>query len=329
MLKNPAEIAKSQPRLGFVWQDEDAAFRGAVIEGLSRADKAIPPRFLYDARGSALFERICELPEYYLTRTETAILRDHAGEIAELVGEGAFLVELGSGASVKTRIMLGALHTPAGYAPIDVSRAMLKRAASSIAVDYPHLRITAVCADYGAEFPLPDIGSRRVAFFPGSTIGNLDGDGAVALLRQWRRRLGRYGLMIIGADLKKDRAVIEAAYRDPGGVTKNFIKNVLARANRELEADFDLSKFRFEARYDPNKSCVDMLLRSAERQTVSVAGDSFKVELGETIHIESSRKYSAADLDELAAKSDFSPLARFTDEKSWFSVEVWSGGADS
>jgi dimethylhistidine N-methyltransferase len=325
MLKNPAEMAKSQPRLGFVWQDEDAAFRDAVIEGLSRADKAIPPRFLYDARGSALFERICGLPEYYLTRTETAILRDHASDIANLVGESAFLVELGSGASVKTRIILDALHKPASYAPIDVSRTMLKMAASSIAVDYPRLRITAVCADYGAEFPLPDIGSRRVAFFPGSTIGNLDSDSAVALLRRWRRKLGRNGLMIIGADLKKDRRIIEAAYRDPGGVTKNFIKNILARANRELDADFDLSKFLYEARYDPSEGRVDMLLRSAERQTASVAGQFFDFMPGEAIHIESSHKYSPADLDELAPMSGFSLLARFTDEKSWFSVEVWSG----
>lgn len=326
MLRNPTETAKSQPRVGFVSQDEDTAFRDAVIEGLSRPNKAISPRFLYDARGSALFERICELPEYYLTRTETLILRDHAGELAELAGEDVFLVELGSGASVKTRIILDALHKAAGYAPIDVSRTMLKWAASSIAVDYPHLRITAVCADYGAEFPLPDIGSRRVAFFPGSTIGNLDSDGAVALLRQWRRRLGRHGLMIIGADLKKDRAVIEAAYRDPGGVTKNFIKNVLARANRELDANFDLSKFRYEAHYDAGKGCVDMLLRSAETQTASVAGQLFDFMPGEAIHIESSHKYSRVDLDELAWMSDFSPLARFTDEKFWFSVEVWSGG---
>lgn len=324
MLRRTSEIAQQDAGADFVGRRERDEFREAAIAGLSQVVKSIPPRFLYDERGSSLFERICALPEYYLTRAETTILRRRAREIAELVGENAFLIELGSGASLKTRILLDALKAPAGYAPIDVSRAMLRDAAAAIALDYPQLRIAAVCADYAEEFPLPDIGSRRVGFFPGSTIGNLDLSGAATLLRSWRRRLGSTGLMVLGVDLKKNPSVIQAAYGDSAGVTKRFIKNILIRANRELGADFDLASFAYEARYRRDAGRVEMRLRSVRDQTVCVAGRRFSFAAGETIHIEDSHKYSPDELDQLAARSGFAPLARYVDGGDLFSVEVWA-----
>ncbi len=304
--------------------DEGLSFRDAFLDGLQRRPMSIPPQFLYDSRGSGLFDRICTLPEYYPTRAETAILRRHANDIADLVGPDSFLIELGSGSSDKTRIVLDALDAPAAYAPIDVSREHLRLAASAIACDYPQLRVSAICADYAGDFDLPDLGSRRVAFFPGSTIGNLDHSDAIALLRLWRRRLGADGLMIIGADLKKEADVLEAAYDDAAGVTEKFIKNILVRANRELGANFDPGLFAYEARYSEQLGRVEMHLRSRKDQTVLVAGRSFEIELGERIHVENSHKYASEDLLSLCKGAGFRPAAAFVDDERLFSVEVWA-----
>ena len=293
-----------------------------MLEGLSRPDKAIPCRFLYDVRGSALFDEICELPEYYPTRTETRILEARAGEVAQLVGPGAQLIELGSGSSIKVRILLEAFEDPAAYVAVDVSREHLLRAAARLAEDFPRLEVAAICADYAAPFPLPELGGggRRLAFFPGSTIGNLEPEAALAFLRLWVRRLGPDAAMLVGVDLKKDVGILHAAYDDAQGVTAAFTLNLLARANRELGADFDLGGFRHEARYDQAKGRIEIHLRSLKAQTVRLAGRDFAFAKGERLHAEHSYKYGVGQFQEMARAAGFQPAAVFTDPDELFSV---------
>ncbi|HXP13667.1 MAG TPA: L-histidine N(alpha)-methyltransferase, partial [Stellaceae bacterium] len=233
----------------------EEGFRAAALSGLSRAPKDIPCRFLYDKRGSDLFEQICDLPEYYVTRAETAILTAQAGEIARLIGPRCRLIEFGSGGSRKVRLLLEALDNPLSYVPVDISGETLHRAASAIAADFPALEVIAVCADYMEPRRLPDLaarpGGRRVGFFPGSTIGNLTPEESVEFLRGCRELLGPGGGMIVGADLKKDPGVLHAAYNDSAGVTARFTLNLLERMNRELAADFDPARFAHDASYNP------------------------------------------------------------------------------
>jgi len=309
------------------FQQADESFRDALLAGLAQPAKAIPCRFLYDQRGSELFDRICELPEYYPTRTETRILRDHAGDIARIVGPGASLIELGSGSSTKTPILLDALDRLAEYIPIDVSGDHLRNAALAMAQDYPDIAITAICANYGLDWELPQTRGRRVGFFPGSTIGNLPYDEALDLLAVWRQRLGRDGHMIIGVDLKKAKPVLDAAYDDAEGVTDMFIRNILARANRELKADFDLSAFAYEADYSEKRERVEMSLLSTRAQQVTVAGRTFTLAKGERIHVENSHKYSIAAFGQLARDAGFGSAVHFTDAARLFSVWVLGVGA--
>ncbi len=300
----------------------EESFLEAALEGLSRPAKAIPCRFLYDEAGSALFDRICELDEYYPTRTETAILQASAGEIARRVGPGAELIELGSGSSVKVRILLDAMEAPAAYVAIDISREHLRRAAEALAADYPQVRVAAVCADYSGDFPLPETGApgRRLAFFPGSTIGNLEPEEAMAFLEGWARRLGPGAAMLIGVDLRKDRAVLEAAYDDAQGVTAAFSLNLLAHANRELGADFDLKGFVHEAHWNEAAGRVEIHLRSLRRQSVRLGGRAFDFDEGERVHVEHSYKYSVEGFAALARRAGFTATAVFTDPAKLFSV---------
>jgi dimethylhistidine N-methyltransferase len=309
----------------FAFQDhaaEEESFLDAVIEGLSRPDKAIPCRFLYDERGSALFDAICGLPEYYPTRTETAILRTHAPDIAALAGARAQLIELGSGSSTKVRILLDAMAEPAAYVAVDVSREHLKRAAAALARDFPDLEVAAVCADYSAPFPLPELpaAGRRIAFFPGSTIGNLEPEEAVTFLKLWSRRLGPDAAMLVGVDLKKDEAVLHAAYNDAQGVTAQFSLNILARANAELRSDFDLDGFAHEARYNAAAGRIEIHLRSLEHQCARLGGRSFAFAAGERIHVEHSYKYEPHAFQEMARRGGFVATAVFTDPAGLFSV---------
>jgi dimethylhistidine N-methyltransferase len=301
------------------------SFAEAVLNGLSGRQKSIPCRFLYDERGSQLFDRICTLPEYYPTRTETAILTEHAGEIAALIGPEACVVELGSGASVKTRILLDALKRPAIYAPIDVSAEHLKSAADAIARAYPGLRVAAICGDYADDLPIPIGGRTRVAFFPGSTIGNLEHAGALSLLRRWRNQLGEDGMMILGADLQKSATIIEAAYNDAAGVTEAFIKNILVRINRELGGDIELDGFGYEARYVAQSRRVEMHLRSRAAQEATICGRRIAFAAGERIHVENSHKYTIAEMTALGREAGFAPVAHYVDREKLFSVHVWSG----
>ena len=307
---------------------EEESFLDAVLEGLSRPEKAIPCRFLYDARGSALFDQICELPEYYPTRTETGILHASAGEIARRVGPAVQLIELGSGSSIKVRILLEAFDRPAAYVAVDVSGEHLRRAAERLAADFPRLAVAAVCADYAAPFPLPEIGGggRRLAFFPGSTIGNLEPEAALAFLKLWARRLGPSAAMLVGVDLRKDPGVLNAAYDDAQGVTAAFSLNLLARANRELGADFDLGGFRHDARYDQRLGRVEIHLRSLRAQAVRLAGREIAFSAGERVHVEHSYKYSIGGFQALAEAAGFAPAAVFTDPKGLFSVHYLATG---
>lgn len=296
-------------------------FADALVRGLSRRDRAIPCRFLYDARGSALFDAICELPEYYPTRTEMGILTGAAPEIAALAGPACQLIELGSGSSIKARLLLNAMEQPAAYVAIDISRDHLRSAAEAMAADFPALHVAAICADYAQPFALPDLrGGRRVGFFPGSTIGNLDPAQAEAFLRLWAQRLGPGSAMLIGVDLKKGRAILEPAYDDAQGVTAAFSLNVLARANRELGADFDLDGFRHEARWNEARSRIEIHLRSLRAQTATVAGRRFAFGAGERVHIEDSCKYTLDGFAALAGRAGFDTGRTWTDPRGLFSV---------
>ena len=299
-------------------------FRDAVIEGLSRQRKSLPCRFLYDERGSDLFEAICETPEYYPTRTEIGILREHAPEMAALIGPGADLIEFGSGAGHKIKLVLKALERPRAYIGIEVSREILLRASDDLALDFPNLQVIAICADFLKPVALPrDIaegGHRRVAFFPGSSIGNFTPAEATRFLANCRAMVGPGGGMLIGVDLKKDEARLDAAYNDAAGVTAAFTLNLLDRMNRELGGDFIVDRFEHHAKYDPASGRVAIHIRSLADQTVRVAGRSFGFARGEGIHTEDSWKYTVGDFQNLARDAGYRPIACWTDMERLFSV---------
>ena len=298
------------------------SFREAVLAGLSRERKAIPCKFLYDARGSALFERICELPEYYPTRTERRILSRRASEIAELAGPRAQLVEFGSGSSSKTRILLDALQ-PSCYVPIDISRDQLESAALGVMREFDDLEVIPICADYTRDDFIPALpwgGGVRVGFFPGSTIGNFEPEEAEAFLDRCAVVLGQGGGLVVGVDLRKDRAVLDAAYNDAQGVTAEFNLNLLRRMNRELDGGFDLSRFVHEAFYDEREGRIEIYFRSLVRQRVPVAGRTFAFDAGERIHTEYSYKYDIETFQRLAGRAGFYPEASWSDPRALFSV---------
>ncbi len=281
----------------------DTRLRAEALGGLLAERKTLPPKLFYDAPGAELFERICALDEYYVTRAELAILRERAGEIAALAGPRCALVEYGSGAGVKVRLLLDALDAPAAYVPVDISREQLAAVAASLAGDYPGVAVRPLCADYTAPLRLPRLpaGARRLAFFPGSTIGNFHPTEAAAFLRRMRRSLGPGGALILGVDRRKAAATLRAAYDDRDGVTAAFNLNVLARLNRELGADFDLARFRHRASFAPGPSRVEMHLESLAEQEVRVAGARVRFARGETLWTESSYKYDRARLRALSA----------------------------
>jgi len=300
------------------------SFRDAALEGLSRPQKQISSKFLYDERGSKLFDRICELDEYYPTRTEIGIMQAYVQEMVAAIGPRARLVELGSGSSLKTRILLDHLDDLSVYVPIDISKAHLVAAAEQIAEEYPRIPVQPLCADYTATFELPDPPrptARTVVYYPGSTVGNFQPDDAKAFLRRIAEGLDDDAGLLIGVDLKKEVDVMEAAYNDAEGVTAAFNKNLLRRMNRELDATFDLDRFEHHSVWDEEKGCVESFLRSTEEQTVRVAGRSFAFGAGETIHTEYSYKYTLDDFADLMAAAGFSVEKVWTDDRSYFSVQ--------
>ena len=301
-------------------------FAQELAAGLSKAQKTLPCRYFYDRRGSELFERITALEAYYPTRCEIEILRAHAGEIAQATPPGAWLVEFGSGSSLKTEILLDALRAPGGYVAIDVSESALAQAQSRFAQTRPGLALVAVAADFGPGFVFPDAAraamgqAPRLGFFPGSTIGNFAPAQAQALLAHFARLLGPGARLVVGADLRKDEPVLLRAYDDPQGVTGAFNLNLLARANSELGADFDLEGFAHEARWNAQEGRVEMHLRSLRPQVARAAGRTFFFRTGETIHTESAYKWRLEDFAALAAGAGWRARAVWRDAQGWFSV---------
>lgn len=301
------------------------SFRDAVLTGLGQAQKRIPFRFLYDAEGSRLFELICQQPEYYLTRTETRILKTHASDIAARAGTGAQLVELGSGAGEKVETLLAAFDRPASYIALDISRDALLAATKELAASTPHLKVHAVCADFSAPFRLPvQPAGRVVGFFPGSSLGNFEPHEARDFLALWARRLGRGGQMVIGIDLIKPAPVLERAYDDAAGVTAAFTLNILRRANRELKANFSLPHFRHLARFNAEAGAIEIFLVSEKAQEVAIGDRRFHFVEGEKIHIESSYKYDVPGFVDLARSAGFRSDKYWTDERGLFSVHFLS-----
>lgn len=291
-----------------------------VLAGLAAPRKRLPCKYFYDARGSALFDAICELDEYYPTRAELEILREHAGAIADAIGPGRLLVEYGSGSSVKTRLLLDRLAAPAGYAPVDVSREHLFAAARRIAADYPRITVRPICADFTRPFALPaGIAGQRVIYFPGSTIGNFTPDEAGALLRRIAAT-PRCAGAVIGIDLQKDVRTLEAAYDDARGVTAAFNLNLLARINRELGGDFALEHFAHRARYDAVHQRIEMHLVSAAEQVVRVGGRSFGLRAGEAIVTEYSHKYTVDGFADMAHGAGLRLARAWTDAGRRFAV---------
>ena len=301
-----------------------ATFRDEVLTGLQSFEKTLPCKYFYDQRGSQLFDLICNLPEYYPTRTEAGIMRDHAEEMAGLFGCDCLLIEYGSGSSTKTRILLDQLPHLAGYVPMDISREHLHQTAAGLAAAYPHLDILPLCADYTTEFDLPDahhpVRSRAV-YFPGSTIGNFHRDQAETFLRQIGEVCGPGGGLLIGVDLKKSAQILEPAYDDAQGVTADFNRNLLRRINAELGADFDLDQFAHRAFYNALAGRIEMHLMSLKTQSVHLGGVTIAFEEEETILTECSYKYSLPDFAALAAAAGLTVHKVWTDPEQRFSVQ--------
>ncbi len=291
-----------------------------VHAGLSGKQKSLSPKFFYDQRGSELFDLITNLPEYYPTRTEIGLLRQHMHEIGELLGMQSFLLELGSGSSTKIRLLLEAIH-PEVYVPMDISREHLIASAQSLASDYPWLKIHAACVDYSKPWDIPDFGPGRYnAFFPGSSIGNFEPASALQLLKQIRHLVGHDGGLLIGVDLKKDINILENAYNDAKGVTADFNLNVLAHINKYLNADFVLDNFIHKAFFNVSEGRIEMHLECIKDHHVHINDNIYTFTSGETIHTENSYKYFINEFHSLAAKAGFSPVQVWTDEAKLFSI---------
>ena len=300
----------------------DSDFATALRAGLRLAQRSVAPKFFYDPVGSALFDRICELPEYYPTRTEFAILRQYAAEMAECIGPQADLIEFGAGSLQKIRLLLGALQAPARLVAIDISAQHLQAEAQRLRAEQPALAVLALAGDFSGDLPLPAplAGSaRRVGFFPGSSIGNFTPAEAGLFLRRCAGWLSGGGLLV-GVDLVKDPAVLHAAYNDSQGVTAAFNLNLLARANRELGANFNLAAFHHYAHYVPAAQRIEMHLVSACQQSASVGGERFAFAEGQTLHTENSCKYTVAGFQALARDAGLQPQAVWTDAQRLFSV---------
>lgn len=302
------------------FEPDDQEFLSAILNGLSHPQKSMPAKFFYDEVGSQLFDKICELEEYYPTRTELTILDRYKLEMATLAGPHCHLAEFGSGSSIKIRTLMEALENPLGYVPIDISRDHLAHSAASFAKLFPETAVTAICADYTSDFELPPINDGQyVGFYPGSTIGNFTPDEAGIFLKRVKKILNGGGFLI-GVDLVKDASVLKAAYDDAKGVTAAFNKNLLVRCNRELGSNFDLEAFDHQAFFNEQESRIEMHLLSTRPQHIELAGRTFEFQENETIHTENSYKYSISSFQALAKSCGFTPVEVWTDDKELFSV---------
>ncbi len=317
-----ARSPRVQPKL-----EEASAFEADVLAGLHANPKRLPPKYFYDGVGSQLFERITMLPEYYPTRCEMRILRDHAPDIARLIAEGAALIEFGSGSSKKARILLRALRPLATYVPVDICGEMIEQEARELRPDFPGLKVLPVTADITQNFALPEPARAapvRVGFFPGSTIGNFEPHEAAAFLRNAGCILGAGATLVVGVDLVKPVEVLNAAYNDAEGVTAKFNLNLLVRINRELRGTFKLDTFEHHAFYSRERHRIEMHLASLKRQKVKVAGQTIDFRAGETIHTENSYKYSVESLGALARGAGWEPAAVWTDPDRYFSLQAFT-----
>jgi dimethylhistidine N-methyltransferase len=298
-----------------------------ILEGLNRDPKKISPKFFYDEKGSKLFEAICELPEYYPTRTEIAIMREHVGEMGEAIGPRPHVIEFGIGSGLKTKLLLEALDQPVAFAPVDISADHLAETVEALANDFPGIEMLPVAADFTRSFPLPEpsrAADRNLVYFPGSTIGNFEPAAALDLLRVMHHEAGPGGGLLIGLDLKKDRETLERAYNDGAGVTAKFNLNLLLRLNREFGSDFDTDAFHHHAFYNEQEGRIEMHLVSAKDQSVSVAGEEFQIARDEHIVTEYSHKYALDDFRDMAARSGFTVEQVWTDPRQWFSIQYCS-----
>lgn len=294
-----------------------------LLHGLEQPQKWISSIYFYDERGSRLFESITELPEYYLTRSELAIMREHGAEIARAIGPGAMVIEPGSGAGEKIRLLLHALVRPVAYVPVEIARAHLEASARVLAADFPDLEVLPVWADFTRSVSLPEPARharRRVVYFPGSTLGNFEPDEAAALLRNFAEMAGAGGAALIGVDLAKDPALIEAAYNDARGVTAAFNLNMLEHLNRRFGADFDPGAFAHRAFYNTAEGRIEMHLESLCRQSAHLAGREIGLAAGETLYTESSYKYTDERFAALAARGGFRLVRTWKDPQAMFSV---------
>ncbi len=295
-----------------------------VIMGLSQSQKTLPAKLLYDKRGSEIFEEICRVPSYYPTRTETQILKTHAREMAGFIGKDALIIEPGSGAAEKIRILLPEIPGKKRYVPLEISREILLRTSADLLDEYDDLEIFPVCADFTRDLVLPKSVSqqdgKKVVFFPGSTIGNLDPEEAREFMNKCGRMVGAGGGLLIGVDMKKDTEILRMAYNDPEGVTAAFNLNLLQRLNREVDASFDLSNFRHEAIYNEEKGRIEMHLESCIPQMVRVNQTVFRFHKGETIHTENSYKYTIAEFTDLGKKAGLALKKSWQDPRSLFSL---------
>jgi len=298
---------------------------GDALAGLSRTPKRLPSKYFYDARGSQLFEEITRQPEYYPTRVEQALLDARMDDLAVAVGPSAHVVEYGSGSGRKTRQLLQGLDDPVAYTPIEISRSMLLSSTARLAVEFPKIEMLPVCADFtqAVDLPAPARTPRRtLVFFPGSTLGNFTHDESVAILRAMRVEMGARGQALIGIDLDKDPALIEAAYNDAAGVTAQFTLNLLARLNREIGSDFDLDGFRHRAVYERGRRRIETFLVSQRAQVVAVAGKRFAFGQGEAMLVEYSHKYTDAGFAELAACTGLQVIDGWNDPRDWVALRL-------
>lgn len=323
-LRLPATPAARDPA---DWRVAAPSLVADVLRGLQSTPKRLSPMYFYDERGSQLFDAICDLPEYYITRTETQILEQQAQEIADSIGENALLVEFGSGASTKTRLLLDRLPDLAAYVPVDISRTHLMAAAQRISARYPRLEVLPTCADFTKAFPLPKpkrAPSRVVVFFPGSTIGNFDPPAAIDLMKVMRRIASgpaAAGGLVIGFDLAKDPAVLERAYDDSAGVTAAFNLNVLHRLNRDAGADFNVERFRHQALWVPEAHRIEMRLISTVAQTVAIAGETISFAAGEPIITEHCHKYTPELFATQAGAAGWTAKRSWSDSRHFFQVQ--------
>jgi dimethylhistidine N-methyltransferase len=319
-----AALARSRRPLP---QSADDSFAADVVGGLQATPKRVPPKYFYDATGSALFERITDLPEYYPTRCEMRILQDHAADIAKLIPQGAALIEFGSGSSKKARILLHAAAPKLSvYVPVDICGEMIEQEAADLRPDFLGLKVLPVTADITQDFPLPPeakAAPMRAGFFPGSTIGNFEPHEAAGFLRHAGKILGPGARLIIGVDLIKPAEILNAAYNDAAGVTARFNLNLLTRINRELGGNFELDGFEHHAFYNRERHRVEMHLASLKRQKAKVNGETIEFRAGETIHTENSYKYSIEKLTALARGAGWRPLGVWTDARNYFSIQAF------